>query len=232
VRAARVDQECRTGENIQSKGLWDVLLGFGVPFGPKRRTLTLGVLLVGVLTFFVPLVTTDPPVLGRSQWSVFDMVWHICQRELPPSRYWSLKLIYLPLDCFFIYLLFLSAILLLRFPNLHKQLARISVLGIFLLAEMWQWDKDSFEVTFYGHVSYQNLSSIRHVGFGQLTLVLIAIWGTVLFIATNENLDKGPLAKRVPIGDGPRGSSEPAFIEAEILPPEEHGTNHSRAGDG
>jgi hypothetical protein len=47
---------------------WDILVGNGSPLGPKRRLLALIVVAGGILTFFLPLISTQPPVLQTSDW--------------------------------------------------------------------------------------------------------------------------------------------------------------------
>ncbi len=40
----------------------------------KRRLAVLVLLTLGISTFFAPLIVTDPPVEGSTQWSVFDLL--------------------------------------------------------------------------------------------------------------------------------------------------------------
>ena len=52
-------------------------------------------------------------------------------------------------------------------------LAKIAVVG-WCTSWFWRGDRISFEEMFYGDWSYHNFSLVRHVGFGQLTIVLLA----------------------------------------------------------
>ena len=177
-------------------------------------------LVIGILTFFVPLVTTNPPVLNKTRWSVFDIVQHVWARELPPGPDWEQAIVYFPVDCLLLYVFLLFAVVKLRSPEAHRTLALVAALSIYLDAWMWRTWK-AFEVTFYGHVSYDNMSSVRHVGLGELALVQLAVWGALLFIIADEDLDAESSAKGVQPDADSTKSSEPEFLEVEILPPEE-----------
>ena len=209
-------------ERRPEKDFWDTLYGEGSPLGRRRRSILLIIIAVGILTFFAPLITTDPPVLGRTQWSVFELSLHVYQRELPPSRQWAIDPVMLPPDPVVLYSLLLCLLAILRFPGLHRHLAAIAVIGIFVNGEMWKFQGVDFERTFYGHASYDpNLSLSRHVGFGQLVLALLAVFGSVLFVAVHEDLDQESSQEEVEVGDGERDIRGQEFLNAEIIPPEE-----------
>lgn len=209
------------------KDFWDILYGDGNSLGPRRRSILLVIIAAGILTFFVPLMTTDPPVLGRTQWSVFDLALRVCQRELPPSNHWTTDLVKLPPDPVLLYLLLLSLLVVLFFPSLHRHLAAMAAIGILLNSEMWKFQDVDFERTFYGHLSYNPNSSLaRHVGIGQLVLALLAVFGSVLFVVVQEDLEGESPQKGPQIGEGACDTQEPEFLDAEILSPEEE---HDRA---
>jgi hypothetical protein len=209
------------------KDFWDILYGDGNPLGPRRRSILLVIIAAGILTFFVPLMTTDPPVLGRTQWSVFDLALHVCQRELPPSDHWRIDLVKLPPDPALLYLLLLFLLVVLLFPSLHRHLAAMAAIGILVNSEMWKFQDLDFERTFYGHLSYNpNFSLARHVGIGQLVLALLAVYGSVLFVVVQEDLEGEPPQKRPQIGEGAWDTREPECLDAEILSSDEE---HDRA---
>lgn len=199
---------------------WDVLIGIGEPFGAKRRSLAAVTLAVGILTFFVPLITTNPPVQDRGRWSVFDLVQHVWDRELPPGPNWHLAVVHFPIDCLLLYFSLLVAVALLRFPRLQDKLVLTALLSIYLDVAMWQWQKEDFEVMFYGHVSYDNVHLAQSVGVGELVFAQLVVWGAVLFIATKKELDGEPAVKSIQQVAKP-SKAEPEFLEAEILPPQE-----------
>jgi len=52
--------------------------------GRRRRAVALTFLLFGLLTFFEPLIKTNPPVVGRWRWSVLDLVrWTYQPKSFP-----------------------------------------------------------------------------------------------------------------------------------------------------
>lgn len=172
------------------RDFWDILFGEGAPLGRRRTLLLLLIVSAGLLTFFVPLITTSPAVLGKERWSIFDVAWHVGQKELPPSN-WSIHVVRLPLDPAFVYLLLLGVLSALLFlPRLHKRLAWMALLGIFLTLEMGQFDDVDFERTFYEQASYRsNFALVHHVDFGQLVLTLLGVYGAILFVVMREDLD-------------------------------------------
>jgi hypothetical protein len=199
-----------------------------VRFGPRRKLLALIVIAVGMLTFFLPLVTTNPAVLGKTQWSGFDILSHVYQRELLPSR---VELVLFPGYFAIVYLLMVFALFVVYFFQSQRALVHIAVVGIILALHSWGWDKGNFEITFYRNYPFNELPPGRHVAFGQLILALIAVMGVLLLIVSSEALDAEPSAKRIQTSEQPRGAStEPEFLEVEILPPEEDGKG-KRPGD-
>jgi len=73
---------------------------------------------------------------------------------------------------------------------------------------------------FYGKVSYHDFSLVRHVGLGDLTIVVLGAMGSLLYIAFNEDLDTESSPKRAAAGQALSDALEPEFLDAEILPPE------------
>lgn len=65
---------------------YEKVVGFDVHLGPRRKLLAIAVLGVGLLIFFVPLVATDPQVLGKAHWSMFDVVSNVYAGDFFPSR--------------------------------------------------------------------------------------------------------------------------------------------------
>ena len=76
------------------------------PLGKRRKSLAFFVVALGIISFFWPLITTDPPVLGKTQWSAWNVVCQIYQGNLPNrklsdtcercDRQWVLALFYVP----------------------------------------------------------------------------------------------------------------------------------------
>ena len=51
----------------------------------------------------------------------------------------------------------------------------------------WRGDRISFEEMFYGDWSYHNFSLVRHVGFGQLTIVLLGVMLALFLVSRSED---------------------------------------------
>jgi len=185
---------------------------FPKPLGRRRRSLAFLAVAAGLLTFFLPLVTTDPAVMGRSHWSPWNISWQIYEGSLPPS---------IPLMATAAYLLLLFAFGALCLDSSRDVLAKIAVFGLFT-SWLWRGDRSSFELLFYGKVSYHNLSLVRHVGLGDLTIVLLGAMGSLLYIALNEDLDTESSPKRATRGQALSDAREPEFLDAEIQPTEEN----------
>lgn len=175
------------------KDFWDILYGEGAALGPRRRSILFVIVAAGILTFFVPLMTTDPPVLGKAHWSLFNMALRICQGRLPPSHTWQLSLdvgyILFFLDPVIIYSLMLCLLAVLYFPALHRHMAAMAAFGAFTTVEMWRFMADDFEVTFYGHASYNGFL-VRHVGLVQLVMALLTVFGSALYVLVHVELDR------------------------------------------
>jgi hypothetical protein len=73
----------RREQGLRRSSFWDILAGNGLAMGPKRRSLALVVVAGGILTFFVPLVSTYPPVLQITDWSPFNIVRQMYLGHLP-----------------------------------------------------------------------------------------------------------------------------------------------------
>jgi hypothetical protein len=155
------------------------------------------VIVVGLLTFFLPLVSIDPPVLDKTHWSAFDIVQAMYQGHLhapagcarcgePAVR----AIMALPLLVTVIYGLLVVALLPLSIPYALNTVATISGLGVigclFLSGHATAW---GFEETFYGH-----WSGTRHVHGGLLQLALLGDMVTLFLISIIG--DEGYLRRR------------------------------------
>jgi hypothetical protein len=156
------------------------------PLGKRRKSLAFLVIAAGLLTFFLPLVTTNPPVVGRSRWSACSILWQIYEGNLPLKSENLLSSI--PVMATVVYLLLVFGFVALCLSASRDGLAIIAIFGFFTTM-FWRGDRNSFEELFYGRAIYHNLSLVRHVGFGDLTIVLLGTTGALLYIAVNEDLD-------------------------------------------
>jgi len=163
---------------------------FAKPLGRRRRSLAFLAIVAGLLTFFLPLVTTHPAVMGRSHWSPWNISRQIYEGNLPPS---------IPLMATVSYLLLMVAFGALCLTSSRDVLAKIAIFGFFT-SWFWRGDRRSFEVLFYGDVHYEvtryhYLGIVSHVGFGDLTIVLLGAMGSLLYIALKEDLDLEPVTE-------------------------------------
>jgi hypothetical protein len=199
------------------------------------RLQVLALAIVGIGTFFLPLVTTNTPVLGETRWSLFDIVFRICSGELPPGRrtvdpvgaLLGLAITLLPI---YLILLYSGAAALLSFSSLRPRLYLVGLVGTVISVGDWHWDKRVFEELFFGGWSPQNSGAERHVGFGQLVLTIIIVMASLVYIARDNEVNQA-LEKARPRGRTSAGP-EPEFLDAEILPPEQapgrRGPEHRR----
>lgn len=178
------------------------------------------VLLAGMILFFLPLITTNPPVFHKERWSLWDMVWLIFTQEFPTSGLAGAPSAgqFLLLDFGVIYALFLYALVRLHRQFQPSRLACIGLFGMLYTYVVWKWDADVFERVFYGHLTYKpsSIFPVIHVGFVSLVLVLLAIWGSFVWIVTHEDIDE-------PLPENPESrfsspAPEPEVIEAEMTP--------------
>ena len=147
------------------------------------------------------------------------MAWLICTKEFPTSGLQGAPSEgqFLLLEFGVMYALFLYAMVRLHRPFQPSRLAGAGVFGILCTYEVWKWNADAFEIVFYGHLTYKPFSIWPdiHVGFVSLVLILLAIWGSFVWIVTHEDIDKLPETPQASFSSRIR---EPEVIEAEIIP--------------
>ncbi|HLX85814.1 MAG TPA: hypothetical protein VKR59_18085 [Terriglobales bacterium] len=180
------------------------------PLGRRRRSLAFIAVIAGLLTFFLPLVTTNPAVMGHTYWCPWKIAWKIYEGSLPRSIPFMTTAAFLPLVFAFGALCLNSS---------RDVLAKIAIVGLFTCLASLD-DKSSFEALFYGKLTYQNHSLVRHVGFGDLTFLLFGATACLLYIAFNEALDT-EAAPKIAIPRTSFGTRDPKFVHAVIRPPSE-----------
>lgn len=201
-----MDQTLEPAKKVPNKnGFWGIVGGRGAPLGPKRRSLALMVVVGGILTFFVPLVSTNPPVVGTTEWSPFSIVRQMYFGRLPQPICETCgepiirSLLALPPFVTIVYALMISALVALCFPAAPVALARMGLIGIVLSLDTYMFrggvnfvTKWEFEKTFYGDPQSLAPSSNGPVHYGWLTVAMFAVMGALVFIATHEDLDSYP----------------------------------------
>ena len=106
------------------------------PLGPQRKRFGFLILLIGLSTFFSPIVTLNPPLLNRADWSPFHMASAVFARELPvPNGHFDEAVIEIGL----LYVLMILALVAIFVPKTTKPLAVISSIGFAVssVAKFW-----------------------------------------------------------------------------------------------
>lgn len=193
------------------------------PLGTAQRTLGLLIVGAGLLTFFFPLITTDPPVLGRSHWSPLLITVQMCEGQLPRSHGMNSVspgdvLFSIPLMFTAMYLLDLAALATL-FLSPYPKLMRGIAWAELCMCWAWRGDRRSFELLFYGTFSYrEGFSLVRHVSIGQLTFILVAVMGVIWLLSMEDHTETEDVTGDwVPAADGAQGSRPPEVLDAEVV---------------
>jgi hypothetical protein len=129
------------------------------PLGRRRRLFALFVILMGMLSVLVPLMTIDPPVAGASQWSAFDVVHRMYEGKLPEptcercGEPMVRSLLALPLDVSLSYLMLALGLVALYFPKSPGALRALAFLGGVNsgFAQNRHSTAREFSESFYGH---------------------------------------------------------------------------------
>jgi len=156
----------------------------------------------GILTFFVPLVSTHPPVLQTTNWSPFDIVRQMYLGHLPQPTCERCgdpmvrSLLALPFDVTVVYGLMVSALGALCFRKTAAAPAWIGLVGVIFSLDTYMLRggtnfaaKWGFEKTFYGQPQSLEPSARRPVFYGWLTIALLLVMCALVFVATREDLD-------------------------------------------
>jgi hypothetical protein len=138
-----------------------------------------------MLTFFEPLIATNPPVMGRTRWSVLDVVLKVRDGKLPVVVN-SFLFLDLSILITLIYLFLLLALVAVCLLPIQRLLGVISAVGGAIVYTAWQWGRMPLEMMFYGHWGVGDWPA----KFGPLMLTLLAVMLVLVFIATHEALDE------------------------------------------
>jgi len=197
---------------------WNKVTGVDeLRFGLTRKLLALIVIALGILTFFLPLVSVNPPVMSQTDWSAFDIVSFVSQGDLVRS---SSDLQLFPVEIAIVYSLLLIAFYVVSIARSQRRLLHIGVVGIGLILYGWSRAANTFEVALYRNYPATEISPGQHVMFGDLMAAQLLVIGALLFLATSEFLDAGTPLK-VPRPCQSPTKREPEFIHAEVVPDEE-----------
>ena len=107
---------------------------------------------IGVATFFVPIVTTDTPVHGRSDWAPVDLLAARADRWLPaPGPFHIHEVVY---QIAALYAFMLLALVLLALPSPRKALLVLATIGTALSVASLRWGYQDFSWLLYGRFNY------------------------------------------------------------------------------
>jgi len=172
---------------------------FSRPLGRRRRLLALLAVGAGLLTFFVPLITIDSPVLGTTHWSAFSTVTSmyegklsqpVCERCGEPL---IRSLLALPIEISVVYLLFGCALVALCFSESSKILAVLGSIGSIVCLNAGYATTWAFEETFYGRI----ISRVRRVHDWAFVTVLLALMLSIVYVSLKEGLDQAPSSPQI-----------------------------------
>lgn len=185
------------------------------PLGTSRA-LALSIVTAGILTFFYPFITTDPPVARMTRWSCFDIVvqmyngvlpFPICERCGEPV---IRTLLALPFWVAVEYFLMVVALVFLCLRGPARVITWIAAGGAYINLRGRLATRLEFEGTFFG------LSRGGHVHYGGLLaahlVVIVALFLASLDLRDEESSPEARQTSRLPVE-----SFEPSVIDAEIV---------------
>jgi hypothetical protein len=152
--------------------------------GRRRKSLVFLALGIGLATFVGTLVIIDPAVMGRSQWSAFDMASGIWDGTFPPSAGGGVGIVLI--DLALAYLLMLFSLLLFCFSRSQKLLKLIGLIGCLLAVEALGRGEQSFKGMFFGLVPAAGHATID---YGVAMYVLSLAMSVLLLISMLDLLD-------------------------------------------
>jgi hypothetical protein len=156
--------------------------------GRQRRRVTLVVTLLGLFTFVMRLISTDPKVLGHTLWSPLQVVIAILSGRLPlqPVQPVGLLGVDALLGCGIVYLLLIAiAVAILVFPS-GKFVGTAAALGGAMLLGSLQFQYPDLQDAIYGA---PRAFASGHVNGGVFTLTLLGVLALLLWVATSSGLD-------------------------------------------
>jgi hypothetical protein len=159
--------------------------------GGRRRKMVLVIAMIGLTSFASPLIRTDSPVLGRTQWSPLQVVIDLHKGTLPDCQSYSelceppnTKLVYMTLDvtlgfgtAYAALLAIVVAALLLPRAEFVGASAGLAAL---LILKDGQYGFDDLQAFFGSH---------HHAHGRALELALVGIFGLLIWISATKALD-------------------------------------------
>ena len=163
--------------------------------GKRRRQIAIVLVVVGLFSALAPTIETQPPVMGRSYWSILEVARTAAEGGLPDGRdIPDLIGALAPFAIAYLLLIFALALLCL-FPD-YRLLGRVAMFGIVActlgLREVTH-DPGSRRL-FYG-VWYSRADSVN---YWELVLILFVVMMALLLISVAEGMDSRLSKKQIP----------------------------------
>ena len=152
--------------------------------GHRRKVLVFLTLGLGLATFLGTLVIIDPAVMGRSQWSAFDMAKGIWDGTFPPSAGGGLGITLV--DLALAYLLMLYSLVVFCFSDSRKLLKIIGLTGCLLSLETLGRGEQSFKRMFFGLVPVQGNATVN---YGATMYLIPLIMSALVLISMVDSPD-------------------------------------------
>lgn len=157
------------------------------------------VIAIGLYTFFLPLVTINPPVLGRARWSAMHIAWETWQGKLPePSgshlpRFLDFALSYTSLGGIALaYLLLLVALATVFSPGYQKALKLTSLIGLAAVGMAFKFALSDFARLFFG-IRRTTVEWNGDIGYGAAMYAILGVMAALLLVSmTAASLDANP----------------------------------------
>ena len=184
-----------THKEISEKGDVTPVIPAKIPcsgrLGDRRRKMVLVIAMIGLMSFVSPLIKTDSPVRGRTQWSPLQVAIDLYRGTLPDCQSYSelceppkTKQVWMTLEvaigfgtaCAALFAIVVAALFLPRaeFVGVSAGLAAL------LVAKDGQYGFDDLQAFFGSH---------HHAHGGTLELALVGIFGLLIWISVTKALD-------------------------------------------
>ena len=149
-------------------------------------------------SFFYPLISIDPPILGKNQWSPWSIAQQIYDGNLPNPELteecercsqarWALILWAIPKEFTIAYALLPIALFVVAGPAWDLPLALMGGLGALLVGNEFKWRYTAKSLT---DIFYGRLWGTQHVHIARLTVTLGIVMLALLMIGLMPDLDE------------------------------------------
>jgi len=144
----------------------------------------------GLTTFFIPLIDTNPAVMGNLRWSVFDLLQRF-DLEVLLNKAGGFVL-----SAAVIYVLLLVALVAMFVSPSQKFLGTIGVAGAAVTYLAFRFAGGDLERMLYGSLQDFRIPRFgitvtgRGVGIGQLMFLLLGVMLVIVFLSRSPSLDE------------------------------------------